>query len=168
MVIRPATIDDAVDIAYIYNYYIATSHTTFEIEPVDATEMGRRIGDCINGGYPFFLCADAGGELLGYAYGHEYRPRKAYEPSIEISVYVRPGHDGKHVGTKLYEALFTEIEKGTFHAVVAGISLPNDASIRLHEKFGMTKVAHFREVGRKFDRWIDVGYWELVLDHHDQ
>ena len=163
MHVRAATADDAVDIAYIYNYYIATSHCTFEVEPVDLAEMERRIGECVDAGYPFLVAEDDADEIVGYAYGHEYRPRKAYGNSIEVSVYVRPGHDGKNIGTDLYTALFDKIKKGDFHAIIGGISLPNDASVRLHEKFGFEKVAHFREVGRKFDRWIDVGYWELIL-----
>ena len=162
MMVRATTADDAVDIAYIYNYYVATSHATFEIEPVDLAEMQKRIASRLERGYPFFVC-DGGDEIVGYAFGDEYRERSAYRQTVEVSVYVRPGHDGKKIGTSLYEALFAEIKNGDFHAVVAGISLPNDASVHLHEKFGMEKVAHFHEVGRKFDRWIDVGYWELVL-----
>jgi len=164
MLIRQADIDDAIDIAYIYNYYIATSHCTFEVEPVDLAEMERRIDECVAAGYPFLVAENDDDEIAGYAYGHEYRPRTAYSRSVEISVYVRPGHDGKNIGTDLYAVLFDEIKKGDFHAVIAGLSLPNDASVRLHEKFGMTKVAHFCEVGRKFDRWIDVAYWEIILD----
>jgi phosphinothricin acetyltransferase len=163
MHIRPADTDDTVDIAYIYNYYIATSHATFEVDPVDAAEMELRLDAAQQKGYPF-LVADDSDEVIGYAYGHEYRARSAYRHSIEVSVYVRPRHDGKHVGSALYEKLLADINAAQFHAVIAGISLPNDASIALHEKFGFRKVAHFREVGRKFDRWIDVGYWELVLD----
>jgi phosphinothricin acetyltransferase len=78
-------------------------------------------------------------------------------------VYVKRGSEGRNVGTLLYESLLDEIRKGDFHAVIGGISLPNDASVRLHEKFGFEKVAHFREVGRKFGRWIDVGYWQLLI-----
>lgn len=163
MHIRPAETDDAVDIAYIYNYYIATSHATFEVDPVDADEMERRVESAAENGYPF-LVAEHQDSVVGYAYGHAYRTRRAYSHSIEVSVYLRPGHDGNHVGTALYEELFAELAVRGFHAVIAGISLPNDASIALHEKFGFRKVAHFREVGHKFDRWIDVGYWELILD----
>ena len=163
MLIRPAEADDTVEIAYIYNYYIATSHATFEVDPVDAAEMELRLDAAQQKGYPF-LVADDDDEIVGYAYAHEYRARPAYRQSIEVSVYVRPRHDGKNIGSALYEKLLAEIKAAHFHAVIAGISLPNDASIALHEKFGFRKVAHFREVGRKFDRWIDVGYWELVLD----
>jgi L-amino acid N-acyltransferase YncA len=164
MHIRPAETDDAVEIAYIYNYYIATSHATFEIEPVDAVEMERRLDDARQNRYPF-LVAEDNDEIVGYAYAHEYRVRCAYRQTIEVSVYVKPGHDGKRIGTTLYEQLLNEIRQRDFHTIVAGIALPNDASIALHEKFGFQKAAQFREVGRKFDRWIDVGYWQLVLDH---
>jgi L-amino acid N-acyltransferase YncA len=167
MHIRPADPDDAVDIAYIYNYYIATSHCTFEIEPIDELEMQKRMREATTAGYPF-LVAEDGDEIVGYAYAHEYKSREAYRHSVEVSVYVRPGHDGRRVGTTLYDALFSELAAGDFRAVIAGISLPNDASVHLHEKFGFNKVAHFREVGRKFDRWIDVGYWELMFDNPPQ
>lgn len=163
MQVRPAKDDDAIDIAYIYNFYIATSHATFEIEPVDEAEMIRRIEDAWVSGYPFLVCEDKE-EIVGYAYGRRFRPRQAYMHSVEVSAYVRPGNTEASIGTTLYTSLLEEIKKGEFHAVIAGISVPNDASVRLHEKFGFEKVAHFREVGRKFDRWVDVGYWELVLE----
>jgi L-amino acid N-acyltransferase YncA len=163
MHIRPAEADDTVDIAYIYNYYVATSHATFEIDPIGAAEIEHRLEGARDKGYPF-LVAEHNEHVIGYAYGHEYRARPAYRQAIEVSVYVRPGQDGRQIGSELYEKLLAEIKAAHFHAVIAGISLPNDASIALHEKFGFRKVAHFREVGRKFDRWIDVGYWELILD----
>jgi len=163
MIIRDAKHDDAIDIAYIYNYYIATSHATFEIDPIDEAEMLRRIEECWYAGYPFLVCEE-NDEIVGYAYGRRFRVRQAYLHSVEVTVYVRPGHTELGIGKLLYESLFEELKKGDFHAVIAGISLPNDASVKLHEKFGFEKVAHFREVGRKFDRWIDVGYWQLILD----
>src|SRR5438093_992327 len=100
MMIRSAKADDAVDIAYIYNYYIATSHATFEVEPVDEAEMIRRIEDCWVDGYPFLVCVD-NDEIVGYAYGHRFRARPAYMHSIEVSVYIRPGHVERNIGTKL-------------------------------------------------------------------
>jgi phosphinothricin acetyltransferase len=163
MNIRDAKHDDAIDIAYVYNYYIATSHATFEIDPIDEAEMLRRIEDCWYAGYPFLVCEE-NSEIVGYAYGHRFKDRPAYAHSVEVSVYVRPGHTERNIGKLLYDALFVELRKGDFHAIIAGISLPNDASVRLHEKFGFEKIAQFREVGFKFDRWIDVGYWELVFD----
>ncbi len=162
MIIRPANSADALQVSEIYNHYIATSHATFEIEPIEAGEMARRIDEVCGGGYPFLVCDDDG-EVVGYAYGRQFRPRSAYGYSIEVSVYTKLGCERQNIGTMLYEKLFSEIKSRDFHVIIAGISLPNDASVRLHEKFGLEKVAHFREVGSKFDRWIDVGYWELIL-----
>src|SRR5947208_988818 len=102
MQVRSAIHDDAIDIAYIYNYYIATSHATFEVEPVDGAEMIRRIEDRWVAGYPFLVCED-GAEIVGYAYGHAFRARPAYMHSIEVSVYVRPGRTEANIGTTLYE-----------------------------------------------------------------
>ena len=166
MPVRPATPEDAAAVAEIYNYYIANSHATFELEPIDGSEMLIRMEAGWKIGYPFLVYED-GSEIRGYAYGRQFRPRRAYLHSIEISVYIRNGSEGMAIGTRLYERLLSEIERGDFHAIIGGISLPNDASIRLHEKFGFTRVAHFREVGFKFGRWIDVGYWEKVLGERD-
>jgi L-amino acid N-acyltransferase YncA len=162
MNIRKAAITDAAQIAEIYNYYIKTSHATFELETIDAAEMENRISETFQKNYPFFVCEEDE-EIVGYAYGRMFRPRRAYQHSIEVSVYIKNGAEGKGVGTKLYEKLFPEILQKDFHAIIAGISLPNDASVKLHEKFGFEKVAHFREVGFKFGRWIDVAYWELLI-----
>lgn len=161
MNIRPVNKQDAAQIAGIYNYYIETSHATFELDAIDSNEMENRISESFARDYPFFVCEE-NGEILGYAYGRQFRPRRAYRHSIEVSVYIKNGAQGKSIGTRLYERLFPEIRQKDFHALIAGISLPNEASVRLHEKFGFEKVAHFREVGFKFGRWIDVGYWELI------
>ncbi len=162
MKIRPAVLSDSAKITEIYNHYIKTSEATFEVDPIDAAEMEMRMAGVIDGRYPFLVAQD-GGEIAGYAYGHQYKARAAYKRSVEASVYIRPENARRGIGQALYESLFAELNKQNFHAVIAGISLPNEASVKLHEKFGMTKVAHFHEVGRKFDRWIDVGYWELIL-----
>jgi phosphinothricin acetyltransferase len=159
--IRNAMPADATRLAEIYNHYIQTSHSTFEIEPVDAAEMERRrtLG---NGKYPF-LVAEESESVAGYAYGREFRPRAAYVHTVEVSVYLDYSVTGKGLGTRLYEVLIEDVKRRGYHAVIGGISLPNDASVRLHEKFGFQKCAEFRQVGRKFDRWIDVGYWQLIL-----
>jgi L-amino acid N-acyltransferase YncA len=162
MNVRPAGSDDAVQIAYIYNHYIATSHATFETEPLDGADVQKLMIAAAGGGSPFLIC-EVDGDVAGFAYGKPFRQRPAYSHTVEVSVYVKPGGDGLGVGSELYRALLAEIALRDYHAVIAGISLPNDSSIALHEKFGFEKVAHFREVGRKFDRWIDVGYWEKIL-----
>lgn len=160
MEIRKVKISDAEQIAEIYNYYVLNSHATFEIEAVSVAEMEKRISE-ISAKYPYFVLSEED-KTLGYAYASQYKARAAYKPSVEISVYIKNGIQQKGVGTKLYTKLFEELGKSSFHAIIAGISLPNEASIRLHEKFGMKKVAHFEEVGFKHGCWIDVGYWEVI------
>jgi phosphinothricin acetyltransferase len=158
--IRQVKPSDAEQIAEIYNFYVQNTHHTFETEPVNFEEMQNRIGE-IAENYPYFV-AEENEEILAFAYATKYKPRIAYKHSVEVSVYVKSGIKGKGFGTKLYEKLFEELKQSDFHAIIAGIALPNEASIKLHERFGFVKVAHFREVGFKFEKWIDVGYWELI------
>lgn len=160
MNIRHATIDDAAQIADIYNYYITSTHHTFETEPLEAADMEARIKEVTNG-YPF-LVADDDGEVVGYAFAAQFKLRQAYEHAAEVSIYVRNEAKQKGIGTRLYDRLFEELADTLTHAIVAGIALPNDPSIAFHEKLGFRKVAHFQEVGYKLGRWIDIGYWELL------
>jgi phosphinothricin acetyltransferase len=161
--IREAEREDAGEIAEIYNHFILSSHATFETAPVESAEMARRVRETQADGYPFLVAEDAG-SIAGYAYGHCFRAREAYRRSVETSIYIRPGCENRGIGRQLYARLISILKDAGFHVVIAGIALPNEASIRLHEDFGFTKVAHFREVGRKFGRWIDVGYWELLVE----
>ena len=160
MKIRRVALSDSAQIAEIYNYYIVNTHHTFETEAVDESEMRSRIDEIIEK-YPYYV-SEENGEILAYAYAAPYKSRCAYQSSAEVSVYVKNNIQQKGIGTRLYEKLLAELQSSDVHAIIAGIALPNDASIRLHEKFGFEKVAHFREVGFKFGRWIDVGYWELI------
>ncbi len=153
---------DAVRITEIYNGYIDTSHATFELERIDVKEMCRRIGDTVAGGYPFLVC-EMDGAAAGYAYGRAFRPRPGYRSTIEVAVYVGPDFCGNGVGTALYTDLFDSLRRNEYHSAIATIALPNDASVRLHENFGFEKAGHFKEAGFKFERWIDVGYWQLML-----
>ena len=161
MNIRFVKSSDAAQIAEIYNYYIKNTHHTFETEAVDQTEMRQRIGE-ITVSYPYYV-AEENGEIVAYAYAAAYKSRCAYRSSAEVSIYARNNIRQKGTGTRLYEKLLAELRQTDVHAIIAGIALPNEASIRLHEKFGFEKVAHFREVGFKFGEWIDVGYWELLV-----
>ncbi len=160
MNIRPVNLDDAAQIAEIYNYYIKNTHQTFETEPLSADEMQERIAE-IGEKYPY-LVAEENGEIYGYALASQFKMRQAYEFSAEVSIYVKNEAKQKGIGTRLYEKLFEELKETDIHAIIAGISLPNDASIKFHEKLGFSKVARFREVGYKLGRWVDVGYWELI------
>lgn len=159
MNIRQVKIEDAAQVAEIYNYYIQNTHHTFETEPLGVDEMQKRIGE-ITEKYPY-LVAEEDGEIIGYACAARFRLRQAYEYSVEVSIYVKNAAKQKGVGTRLYETLFAELAETDVHIIVAGISLPNDVSVRFHEKFGFTKVARFREIGYKLGRWIDVGYWQM-------
>ena len=160
MNVRKAELSDAGKIAEIYNFYVLKTHSSFKTEAITAAGMSRRIIE-ISENYPF-LIGEENGEIFGYAYAARYKTRAAYLQSVEISVYVKNGIHRRGIGSKLYEKLFEMLSQTGVHAIIAGIALPNEASVKLHEKFGMQKVAHFREVGYKFGKWIDVGYWELI------
>ena len=162
MKIRTANLEDAAAIAAIYNFYVESSHSTFETETVNESEMRRRVSEILEN-YPF-LVGEENGEIIGYAYASRYKTRAGYRHSVEISVYIKNGIEGKGIGTILYENLFAELKTKPIHAIIAGIALPNEASVRLHEKFGFEKVAHFREIGFKHGRWIDVGYWGKIQE----
>lgn len=160
--IRVASIKDAGDIAGIYNYYIAHTAITFEEQEVTASQMACRIEEVHSLSLPW-LVADRSGQVAGYAYANKWKARSAYRFSVETAVYVHRDHIGEGLGSKLYDALFAALRDRAVHAAIGGIALPNERSIALHEKFGLRKVAHFAEVGFKFGKWIDVGYWQRVL-----
>ncbi|MCU1290396.1 MAG: phosphinothricin acetyltransferase [Acidobacteria bacterium] len=160
MNIRPVKLSDSAQIAEIYNYYIKNTHHTFETDPLDGDEMQKRIEEVIED-HPF-LVAEEDGNILGYAYAAQFRLRQAYEYSVEVSIYVKNEAKQRKIGTQLYVQLFDELKETNVHAIVAGISLPNEASVLFHERLGFEKVAHFNEVGYKLGRWIDVGYWEMI------
>lgn len=160
--IRSTTTQDAVALARIYNHYILNTVVTFEEQAVSAEEMAARIEEVAGHGLPW-LIAERDGEVLGYACASRWKPRSAYRHSVEITVYLDPAAAGQGLGTQLYQALFAALRQRSIHVVIGGIALPNEASIALHEMLGLTKVAHFREVGFKFNRWVDVGYWQALL-----
>ena len=161
-IIRSASSTDAAAISRIYNPYIETTAITFEEVKVTEEEMARRIADVASAELPW-LVLEVGNVLVGYAYATKWRARMAYRFSVESTVYLDPSDAGKGFGTILYNALLQELRRRGLHLVVGGIALPNAGSVALHEKLGFKKVAHFTEVGLKFGRWIDVGYWELNL-----
>jgi len=159
--IRPAGTGDAAAVAAIYNHYVATTIISFEEHAVAPDEMAQRIRD-VTASLPW-LVHEEDGRVTGYAYATRWRVRSAYRFSAETSVYVEAGRGGKGIGTALYKALLEELRRREIHMAIGGIAQPNPASVALHESLGFEKVAHFKEVGRKFERWVDVGYWELRL-----
>ncbi len=157
--IRSAKAADAGAVAAIYNHYVTDTVVTFEEEPLSADDMATRLAEVEAAGLPW-LVAEEQGQLIGYAYAGEWKGRCAYRYSVEVSVYLSPRATGQGCGTRLYRELFARLAAQSMHVVIGGITLPNPASIALHEKFGMEQVAHFREVGFKAGRWLDVGYWQ--------
>ena len=159
--IRSVTGDDAKAICDIYNHYVEHTTVTFEEAPVSVEGMAGRIQE-IAGAYPW-LVLEEGKRVVGYAYASRWKTRASYRYSVESTIYLAGDVTGRGLGKALYTALLAALRSSPAHCVVAGIALPNPASVALHESLGFRKVAHFNEVGRKFDRWIDVGYWELML-----
>ncbi len=160
MNIRKVEPADAAQIAEIYNYYILKTHHTFETASLSADEMQERIEET-SADYPF-LIAELEGEIQGYVYATQFKLRQAYKHSVEASIYVRNQAKQQGIGSELYKVFLEELKETDVHALMAGISLPNEASVRFHEKLGYEKVAHFREVGYKLGRWVDVGFWEML------
>ena len=159
--IRPVNPDDAEAICAIYNHYVQNTCISFEEDDVNASEMSRRIID-VTETLPW-LVVENDGVVDGYAYATKWRARSAYRFAVEISVYLSQNSIGKGYGTNLYISLIDHLATLGVHAVIAGIALPNEKSIKLHEKMGLKKVAHFEQVGFKNQQWIDVGYWQKML-----
>ncbi len=162
LVIRPACEADVAAIAEIYNYYVRETVVTFEETEVPPSEVQERMADVANASLPW-LVALAGGELVGYAYATRWKGRSAYRFSVETTVYLKANFIGRGIGAQLYMSLLTHLREASLHTAIGGIALPNPASEALHQKLGFRKVAQFAEVGFKFGRWIDVGYWQLTL-----
>ena len=159
--IREATPRDARAIVEIYNEYIERGVETFETEPLSEEEMRARVV-AIAADYPY-LVYEEGGEVIGYCYAHAWKERAAYRYTLETTVYLAPRHRGRGIGRALMERLIEACRDEGYHALVACITVPNEASIALHERLGFRRVSLFREVGRKFDRWLDVADYELIL-----
>jgi phosphinothricin acetyltransferase len=162
MMIRPALPGDAEDIARIYNHYILNTVISFEEQVVPPQAIQDRLQEVQAASLPW-LVAESSGSVIGYAYASRWKERSAYRYSVESAIYLDPAARGVGHGTRLYTALLTDLRQRKVHTVIGGIALPNPASVRLHEKFGFQKVAHFKEVGYKFGQWVDVGYWQLIF-----
>ena len=159
--IRDANKKDAQAICDIYNHYIANSVITFEEQLLTLEEMKKRILE-VTISLPWIVY-DHDGVIEGYAYATIWKNRSAYRYSAESTVYLSSTSVGKGFGSALYTDLISRLKHLSFHCVIGGIALPNPASIALHEKMGFEKVAHFKQIGWKQKRWVDVGYWELSL-----
>jgi len=159
--IREAQPTDGSAVCGIYNHYVLHTTITFEQEPVSAPDMAGRIAE-VGATHPW-LVAETEGGVIGYAYATRWRSRAAYDRTVESTIYVSSDALGAGIGYPLYTALLEALRRRALHAVVGCIALPNPGSVAFHEKCGFLKVAHFPQVGRKFDQWVDVGFWQLLL-----
>ena len=159
--IRLASTADAAAICTIYNHYVESTIVTFEETPVAPAAMAERIADIQRSHVWYVACVDDA--VAGYAYAGPWRTRAAYRFAVETTVYLDRNRTGHGLGRALYGRLLADLRELGFRCAMGGIALPNDASVALHERMGFVKVAHFREVGFKFDRWIDVAYWQRAL-----
>jgi phosphinothricin acetyltransferase len=155
--------DDARSIADIYNYYVLNTEISFEEEAVTEVEMRKRIEEKTRK-FPWIVYEE-NNEILGYAYLGNWKERTAYRHTVEDTIYIKESERGKGIGKKLFERLLEEVSKyKEIHAIMGVIALPNEKSVEMHERNGFKKAAHFKEVGFKNNKWIDVGYWEKIIE----
>lgn len=159
--IRNVKESDALQICEIYNHYVRNTTITFEEDETEEEEITRRIKD-VTEKFPWIVNEEEG-IINGYAYANRWKERTAYRYSVENTVYVHKDNFGKGIGKMLLQELIAELKKTGIHSILAGIALPNEASIILHEKSGFIKCGILRQVGFKFENWVDVGYWEKIL-----
>ncbi len=162
-IIRQATEADSLAIANIYNHYISHSVATFEEQTINHSDIRQRITATNAANLPWLVALDQR-KVIGYAHATPWRERPAYRHTVEVTVYLSPANFSQGVGSELYKQLFNLLKKRQIHSAVGVITLPNPGSIALHEKFSMVQVAHLRQIGFKFDQWLDVGFWQVVFD----
>ncbi|GAC1647984.1 MAG: GNAT family N-acetyltransferase [Candidatus Dormibacteraceae bacterium] len=161
--VRPATATDLSAINDIYNQYILEAHYTFDLEPWTIDARREWFNHYSPSGRHRLLVAVADGQVIGYATSSRYRPKAAYDVTVETSIYLAPESVGRGAGSRLYRELFKILEGEDVHRANAGITLPNPASVALHERFGFKRIALFTEQGRKFGRYWDVAWFEKPL-----
>ncbi len=162
MLIRHADPDrDAARCAAIYAPFVRDTVISFEEQPPDADELARRI-ERTSRSHPW-LVSELDGQVSGFAYGALHRERAAYRWATDVTVYVDPAYHRRGIGRSLYTSLFELLVRQGFHVACAGVTLPNEASVRLHESLGFLPVGVYRRIGFKFGAWWDVGWWQLRL-----
>ncbi len=162
MNLRTATPEDAEAIAAIYAPIVRDTPISFELQPPDAAEMRERIVATL-ARLPWLVSLDARGAVNGYVYATRHRERAAYQWAVDVSAYVRADARGQGVGKRLYARLFELLVDLGYYQAFAGIALPNEASVALHESMGFERIGIYRDVGFKFGVWRDVGWWQKSL-----
>jgi phosphinothricin acetyltransferase len=162
-IIRVATREDLPRLVEIYNHYVVNTPITFDLEPFTVESRVRWFEEHSEHGRYRLLVAQEADRVTGYASTGRFRAKAAYDTSVESSVYCAPDAVGRRVGAKLYGALFDAIATEDINRIVAGITLPNTASLALHQRFGFRRIGTFTEVGRKFGKFWDVVWLERPL-----
>jgi phosphinothricin acetyltransferase len=163
MNIRKATSDDANAICSIYNYYIENTAITYKTAPISETDAKQWISDTITSEHLFYV-GEIDGKVIGFCCTFSWHKHHSYKTTVENGFFLDKDETGKGYGAQLLEHLLKHLDKTTTHTLIASICIPNENSIRLHEKFGFIKVSHLKEVRRKFDQWWDVGHWQLIFE----
>ena len=157
--VRPATADDVPRMTEIYNHYVVHTPTTFDTEPFTVEQRREWFGHYATNGRHRLLVAEDPSDVVGYTSTSRFHPRAAYDTTVETTILCAPEATGRGIGSLLYTALFDAISDEDIHLVLALITLPNDASCRIHEKFGFTLATVLPEVGRKFGAYHDVAWY---------
>ena len=162
---RPGARRDLASALDIYNHYVERSPATFEVTSARPSEREEWVREHLSGGrYRLWVATRPDdSEVVGWATSSPFRPRAAYATTVETSVYCRAGFEGKGVGPRLYTALFASLQGEDIERLVAGVTVPNPRSVELHRRFGFRRVGTFHRVGRKFDRFWDVAWFERPL-----
>ena len=159
--LRTASVADAAALAKIYEYYVKNTTVSFEYDPPSVSEFAERISHKMQK-YPY-LVAEDDGRPVGYAYASEYRERRAYDWSVELSIYVDKDERSCGIGTLLYTALLALLREQNFASAYACITIPNSPSVSFHEEMGFALIGHFHRAGYKHGNWLDVAWYERAL-----
>jgi phosphinothricin acetyltransferase len=162
-IVRRAERRDLARITEIYNHYVETTSITFDVKPYSEAEREPWLAQFGASGRHQLFVAESAGRVVGYAGTMPFRPKQAYETSVETTIYVAPDERARGLGPRLYDALFAALRGEDVHRLLAGITLPNEPSVRMHERLGFKPVGVYSEVGRKLGRYWDVGWWERPL-----
>ncbi len=161
--VRPATRADLPRITEIYNYYVINTPITFDLEPVTVESRARWFAEHAGAQRHRLFVAEDLGRVVGYAGTGNFRDKAAYDTSVEVTIYCAHDFTARGVGSLMYRTLFDALKNEDIHRMLAGITLPNEASIRLHRRFGFTEVGVFSENGRKLGRYWDVVWMQRPL-----
>jgi phosphinothricin acetyltransferase len=161
--IRPATPDDLPGILEIYNDAVLTTTATYDYEPRTLEHRRAWFDDHARINFPIYVAEDSSGRIVGWSALNRFHDRMGYRFTSENSVYVAADQRGKGIGKLLLAPLISDAKRLGLRAIIAAIDASNDVSVRLHARFGFEKVGHFKRVGYKFDRWLDVVYMELEV-----